>query len=122
MSISYHSKFIDFYLGFSEAEKEESAATNALTELKTLLADRILIEYVRFIADNTESLFTLLTRFEGRQPTIHSAYNRVMELYANFANKASDEARPERQRTAKADAADKLQQYYCLGRAPVARP
>lgn len=44
-----------------------------------------------------------------------------MDLYANLADEASNEVKPEWQRTAYADAVDKLKQYYCPDHTPVAK-
>lgn len=111
-AVSHHAKYIDNYAGFIEAELEQSAVTNALTELVTLLADPLTTEYVRFIADATAPLVSLLTWFENRQPTIHLAYNRIMDLLASFLDKATDGNLAEWQKAACRDAAVKLQQYY----------
>ena len=60
-AVEHHAKYIGYYASFIEAELEQSATTNALTQLETLLAEPSTTEYVLFLAKATVSLVILLT-------------------------------------------------------------
>jgi hypothetical protein len=113
-TVSHHANYIEYYRGFVERELQVSAATNALTELNSLLDydGQVKLE-VAFIAESTCKLVDLLIWFEGRYVQIHSAYNKVMDLLAGISEKSEAMNIPEWQRVAYRDAASKLMQYYC---------
>jgi len=90
-----------------------SAATNAPTELSSLLDGDQIIDEVKFVAESSVPLVELLTWFEGRHVTIHLAYNQVMDLLAKFSAKSEDSDLPEWQHNTYNKAAEKLIQYYC---------
>jgi len=53
VSHDHHAKYVQHYHGFVAKELELSAATNALTELSTLLESDRIIDQVRFVADSS---------------------------------------------------------------------
>lgn len=112
-TVSHHTKYVHHYRGFIAKELELSTATNALTELSTLLESDQIIDEVRFVADSSVPLVELLTWFENRHVTIHLAYNKIMDLLATFSAKSEDAGLPQWQRETYSDASAKLIQYYC---------
>lgn len=82
-AVAHHTKYINHYKEFIEAELEISAPTNALLELQTIFEDDAIKVDVLFIALNSVQLMSLLTWFESRHVTIHQAYNKVTDLLAS---------------------------------------
>ncbi|KAL1398934.1 hypothetical protein pipiens_008585 [Culex pipiens pipiens] len=98
-------------LKFIEAELLVSAPTSALLELNDLFkTDSVRVDVV-FIMMNSAKLMDLLTWFENRQVTIHLAYNKVVDLMAEFGSKGEKE-KNKIYKKAFQDAAAKLNQYY----------
>ncbi|EDS25714.1 p20-CGGBP [Culex quinquefasciatus] len=83
----------------------------SLVELNDLFkTDSVRVDVV-FIMMNSAKLMDLLTWFENRQVTIHLAYNKVVDLMAEFGSKGEKE-KNKIYKKAFQDAAAKLNQYY----------
>ena len=111
--MSYHAKCVQHYRVFVAKELKLSPATNALTELSTLLESDQILDEVRFVADSSVPLVELLTWFENRHVTIHLAYNKIIDLLATFSAKSEDAGLPQWQCETCSNATAKLTQYYC---------
>lgn len=111
-TVIHHAKYIAFYKDFVDEELDIGEATNALTELKELLHDPVVLaEDVNFVAASALKLVELLTWFESSEIRIHLAYNRVTDLLA-WAEYEASSATIDKYKKAFKDTADKLSQYY----------
>jgi len=111
-TVIHHAKYIAFYKDYVDEELDIGEATNALTELKELLHDPVVLaEDVNFVAASALKLVELLTWFESSEIRIHLAYNRVTDLLA-WAEYEASSATIDKYKKAFKDTADKLSQYY----------